>query len=415
MFHGDSIENALTGRSNNFDVLRLFAALLLLWGHSYPLTGRGEDDIFSKALFAYDLSGSFAVTISFVISGFLVTRSASTRSISGYLAARALRILPALAIVVLATVFFIGPLLTRMTLKDSFSDPSTRSYLSNAFIILQHNLADTTQNLLHPGTINGSLWTLRLQCVFYVILLGLVRSRLFGKQIGLLITATVVAAFFYCVYHLKYGWNNEGPIFWQGIGVYSALKFGSAFMLGGALWIYRRDIPLSPWSALLCGLALISGAGSPASTVLYVLCVPYLVIYLALGLPVSLPLSEKIGDLSYGVYLMAFPVQQAVITFVGAHSPTLVSIIATAIVLPLAAVSWRFIEKPSLDFKTTGLPISSAALEHSALPVSQRQRNIARIVFIGHFIAGSLSRVKSASASARRSLKAGFMGLRSSA
>jgi peptidoglycan/LPS O-acetylase OafA/YrhL len=307
-----------------------------------------------------------------VISGFLVTRSASTRSISGYLAARALRILPALAVVVLVTVFFIGPLLTRMTLKEYFSE-----------------------NLLHPGTINGSLWTLRLQCAFYVILLGLVIMRLFGQQIGLLITAAVVAAFFYCVYHLKYGWNNEGPVFWQGIGVYSTLKFGSAFMLGGALWIYRHDIPLSPWSAFLCGLALITGAGSPASTVLYVLCVPYLVIYLALGLPISLPLSEKIGDLSYGVYLMAFPIQQAVITFLGNHSPILVSVIATAIVLPLAVLSWRFIEKPSLDFKTTGLPISSAALEHSALPVSPQQRNIARIVFVGHFIAGALSRIKS--------------------
>jgi peptidoglycan/LPS O-acetylase OafA/YrhL len=93
----------MSSRNNNFDVLRLFAALLVLWGHSYPLTADGQDDIFSKSLCGYDAAGGFAVMIFFVISGFLVTKSASERTTADYLAARALRILPALACVVLFT------------------------------------------------------------------------------------------------------------------------------------------------------------------------------------------------------------------------------------------------------------------------------------------------------------------------
>ena len=76
-----TVASAMSNRNNNFDVLRLFAALLVLWGHSYPLTADGQDDIFSKSLCGYDTAGGFAVMIFFVISGFLVTKSASERTL----------------------------------------------------------------------------------------------------------------------------------------------------------------------------------------------------------------------------------------------------------------------------------------------------------------------------------------------
>src|SRR5690242_1709390 len=126
-----TVADGLAYKANNFDWLRLFAAMLVLWSHSYPLTADGKDDIFTKMLFGYDLAGSFAVAIFFTISGFLVTRSAAGRSTVSYLIARSLRILPGLALAVLITVFAIGPMLTRMPLHQYFSDPSTLAYLGN--------------------------------------------------------------------------------------------------------------------------------------------------------------------------------------------------------------------------------------------------------------------------------------------
>jgi peptidoglycan/LPS O-acetylase OafA/YrhL len=55
-------------RDNNFDVLRLFAAGLVLLSHSFALTGRHEP-------LAPHTLGTVGVEIFFVVSGFLVTRS----------------------------------------------------------------------------------------------------------------------------------------------------------------------------------------------------------------------------------------------------------------------------------------------------------------------------------------------------
>ena len=198
-------------RANNFDVLRLLAALLVLWGHSYPLTGTSKDDVFSQLLRGYDMAGTFAVTVFLVISGFLVARSAADRSAVDFILARCLRILPALAFALLLTVFVFGPLLTKMPLAQYFSDPSVFTYLGNIAVFgIQHHLADTTAALPHSHTINGSLWTLSLECGFYLLLLSLVKFGLFGPLSSALIFVVVLASYCFCIYGLGLNWEKQG-------------------------------------------------------------------------------------------------------------------------------------------------------------------------------------------------------------
>src|SRR4051812_10075152 len=91
-------------RDNNFDVLRLFAALIVLLSHSFALT-RGSDpfsDVSGETL------GTTGLAIFFAISGFLIARSfLLTPRMGDYAAKRALRLLPALWAVVLFTAFVI--------------------------------------------------------------------------------------------------------------------------------------------------------------------------------------------------------------------------------------------------------------------------------------------------------------------
>src|SRR5262245_53522115 len=82
-------------KNNNFDIIRLFAALLVLISHCYPLTGVATDP-FAHYFGEYDTGGGWGVAIFFVISGFLVTRSVMERSTWVYLRSRVLRIVPAL-------------------------------------------------------------------------------------------------------------------------------------------------------------------------------------------------------------------------------------------------------------------------------------------------------------------------------
>jgi peptidoglycan/LPS O-acetylase OafA/YrhL len=352
----NTIAYAMSSRNNNFDVLRLFAALLVLWGHSYPLTADGKDDIFSKCLFGYDIAGGFAVMIFFVISGFLVTKSASERTTKEYLAARALRILPALACVVLFTVIVIGPILTNLSLIDYFLDRWTQSYLTNIFVFgIQYDIPSATGRLLYPGAINGSLWTLSLECGFYVILAVLFHFRLFTPRTAFVFIAAAVLANFYCAYVLGLSWNRPGPNVWKGAPLYQTAVNGSAFLLGSAFWIYRDRISLSAGMVLVCAVALFAAQGTWSAAIVYSLTVPYLVMFFALGTPFKINL-RPIGDLSYGVYLVAFPIQQTVIGLLGPQIyATKVSLIATPIVLAIAYFSWWFIEKPCLSLKRGSL------------------------------------------------------------
>lgn len=345
-----TVSDAVSSRNNNFDLLRLFAALIVLWAHSYPLTDHGADDIFTKSLFGYDMAGSFAVLIFFVISGFLVTKSVTERGTGEYLAARALRILPALVCAVFVTVFVIGPLLTKLAVADYFSAPGTLAYLRNVFVFgIQYDIPAATKGLPYAGSINSSLWTLSLECGFYIALVGLVSFGLLTPRRAGIFVAAMVALYFYCAYVLGLSFGVPGPSLWQGATLFQVAKNGCAFFLGGAIWIYRDKVPLNAGVAIACALALYAAVGTSSATVVYALALPYLVIYAALGLPAfSL---RRLGDLSYATYLFAFPIQQLVINWIGGSSPTNVSLIATPIVLTISYFSWWYLERPFLALK----------------------------------------------------------------
>ena len=62
-------------------------------------------------------------------------------------------------------------------------------------------------------------------------------------------------------------------------------------------------------------------------------------------------LTESVSNASFGIYIFAGPVQQALLWLFPAISPVVLTLVAFAIVLPLAIASWRFVEKPSLQLR----------------------------------------------------------------
>jgi len=110
------------------------------------------------------------VDMFFVISGFLIAASLQRNSVQGYLASRALRILPALIVCVGLSTFVLGPLLT--TSADYWRNPQTWQYFT-------HNATLHRAEFFLPGVfeqlprtaINGSLWTLPIEAQLYIALL----------------------------------------------------------------------------------------------------------------------------------------------------------------------------------------------------------------------------------------------------
>ena len=181
------LEDRLQRRGNNFDVLRLVAASLVLFSHSYALTGNAEP--FAEV--SGWTFGEVGVVMFFAMSGFLIAKSwGDLPQLVPFTVKRALRILPALVVAVSVTVFVIGPLFTTLPLGSYFSDPVTWLYLVRASLLITFfgTLPGVFEDNPYPDAVNGSLWTLPVEACCYALAAAL-------GTLGLLRRSVLLAGF----------------------------------------------------------------------------------------------------------------------------------------------------------------------------------------------------------------------------
>ena len=154
-------EVVLTRQSNNFDFLRLFAALLVLIAHS-PHILRLEVLSWDPFLNVLGINmGRFGVLTFFIMSGFLVTTSwEKKKGLVDFVLARILRVYPAVIVVVLLSVFILGPILTTQTINEYFTSNLTGQYIQNSTIFRMYYYLPGVFENNPTHSINGSLWTL---------------------------------------------------------------------------------------------------------------------------------------------------------------------------------------------------------------------------------------------------------------
>ncbi|MBG9389772.1 acyltransferase family protein [Caenimonas aquaedulcis] len=331
---------------NNFDFIRLCAALFVLLSHQFALTGLPEPVI----LDVHSLGG-FGVLIFFSVSGYLVAGSwDSDPHLGRFAARRLLRIWPGLAVAVALTVFIWGPLVSPLPWRDYFRHPGVVSYLKNAIFLVRDGLPVFFTGNALPTSVSGPLWTIPLEIKCYVVLalLGAVAGR---RMRWLLLVVTLAALARYAVVEprgdflmARLGWPLEQRFL---------LEFGFFFSAGVLIQAFgilnsgklKMILLLALGAAVACALAQLS----------------FLAIWLALPLAVlafgvsSTPVvrrAGRFGDLSYGIYIYAFPIQQTLIWRFGqAHAWTTVLAITVILTVAMAWLSWRFVERPALRMK----------------------------------------------------------------
>lgn len=337
---------------NNFNLIRLICAWGVLVYHSIPLAERTvavPDYIYQLLSIS---TGEFCVLVFFSISGFLIYRSMTRSSLKSYLVARAIRLIPALTVVLLLTVLVLGPMTTSLPLSDYFSRPDTWSYFSNLNLLdraTQYSLPGVFKDNPFPGSVNGSLWTLPLETRLYVATIVFFYmiyavKMVFGKRSQYAYLAGLVAVGSYA-YFASLSWmqlNDRHQL--------TILLFNCAFFIGAVMYAYRNKIPLRiNWC-----IALLAGISAMKSTTLYplygTLAIVYSVLVLAYLPKGKILAFNKLGDYSYGLYIYAFPVQQSLshwtdVGFIG------MVIWATIITLLLSILSWHFLESPILKRK----------------------------------------------------------------
>ncbi|MEO8417016.1 MAG: acyltransferase family protein, partial [Ginsengibacter sp.] len=171
--------------NNNFNFLRIFAAVLVCITHSYAVTGNAISESLHQITNGYFYLSSVGLYIFFFTSGYLVSYSAATsKSPRIYLQKRALRIYPALVIVVLLSVFIAGPLLTTYSSAKYFTAADTWKYLWTATgLRIRFRLPGVFETPLFAMTgFNGSLWSIKLELELYALLLVLMVSGILKKR-----------------------------------------------------------------------------------------------------------------------------------------------------------------------------------------------------------------------------------------
>jgi peptidoglycan/LPS O-acetylase OafA/YrhL len=313
----------LNSNTNAIRIVRLALAFAVLWGHSFVLSGS------HGPLEDWTAWHGMAVAGFFLLSGVLITRSFQGANLVPFIWHRILRIMPG---------YWACLLLTALVLGVAYPNEAL-SYLRADWFLMyrKENIGEWFAANLFPLTVNGSLWTLEseFKCYLGVAVLGVLGVFRWGKWL-----VPLLAIFLFVLYFLKLTGRFHDASNTTEQRLYFALGM-TAFLYRDKLKLdVRLGIPL-----LLAGLAL-----TKSFAILSPLCFSYGLLAVSYGFADRLP--RKFPDLSYGVYLYAFPIQQ-LLSMWGAQRFGLGFYIASSVVcvIPLALFSWYVIEQPANRLK----------------------------------------------------------------
>lgn len=329
-------------RANNFDAVRLAAALSVVFSHSFLIAEGSEANEWLVRLSGNQcVLGLLGVFVFFIISGYLVTESWCRQpSPARFALRRTLRIYPALVVNAIVCGLVMGPLISTMPLRAYLAAPELRDFLCKVLTLDPGPLhlpgvlfADNSVGPL----VNGSLWTLRYEAMMYVMVLLLGLLRLLRLPVALLLVAAGVAAVHF--EQLLKPFGDLGEMAW----------FLGFFGAGMVLALCRDRLVSDGRLALLgvVGVGLLVRLGG--LIMLFPLAAAYPILWFARRYNPRLDYARHLGDLSYGLYIYGWPAEQLVMWLSGGHARWWqVFFGALAVALPAAWLSWHGVEKWAL-------------------------------------------------------------------
>jgi peptidoglycan/LPS O-acetylase OafA/YrhL len=335
----------------------------VLFSHAFLIAdGTQKNEWLIRLTGNQSILGLTGVFVFFAISGYLVTQSyEQTGDPLRFMAKRALRIFPGLFVATVLSAFLLAPLVTTLALRTYFSHPAPYCY-----VVVNTLLSQSVHQL--PGVIfvhnkagleiNGSLWSLRFEVMMYVmvVVLGMLRLLNLPVMLGLLAVGLVCLEFQSTLDFLG-GWGWLVAFFAAGMILYK-LRATRIFDVRVAAFALAGLVLSVPWHQFIPMFPIFG-------------C--YLALWLALTPYLPVIPAARFGDLSYGLYIYGWPVEEAVIWGLGGRG-TWWQVFALA--LPLTAgvafLSWHLIERPALQLRPGPRPRSAVSAPSPA--AAQRAR-----------------------------------------
>lgn len=355
-------------RRNGMNLVRLVLATSVLFHHSFPLLGLGEGPVWGV-----EAIGGWAVIGFFSLSGYLIMASRRTKTFGEYLSLRIARIYPAFLVCLAVTAFVFAPISwhrVRGSLEGFWGTPTQpwRYLWDNITLkMTRWDVAGTPLEVPYPGAWNGSLWSLYYEfwCYIVIAVLGLLALARRSPWPALLLWAASVA-----------GWvhvHRSGLYEQIGFDLQMLGKLLPYFLAGAALQMLRGRIGMHPLLALAAAAGFVLAVrwdpvigGQIAS-----LCGTYVLLWISHVL--WSPGWVRRNDISYGMYIYAFQVQQLLAVLgLATLGYWRYSLLALAATVPLALASWYLLERPVLRAARRGVgPQASPGASSSAGPCAE--------------------------------------------
>ena len=324
---------------NHLTLIRLILASMVVFCHLGTFAKGGT----SPDFFALKM-GDLAVNGFFILSGLLIAKSLHAQSgLTAYARSRALRILPALAVVTVSLPLFFAPL---------FSPQGGVSELYKAenwqYVVRVLTLGDPVTT---PGDVfatnrntdfNNPLWTVRIEILAYIGAAFIYYTGLARTPARVLWLTLGISAAYLVAFNVP---NMPGPA-----SLVELLRLGTCFLIGQLLFYFPRLRQLG-WRGAGVGIALWLLLGP---TFVGPVCANLAVagVVLAAGLPRRASTRvQKIPDYSYGVYIWHAPILQSVLFLLPDLGPGPLLVVSAPFILICAAASWHGIERPALNWK----------------------------------------------------------------
>jgi peptidoglycan/LPS O-acetylase OafA/YrhL len=334
---------------NNFDFLRFLFALLVVMGHSYTLSGNGESKEFISLITNKQLSlTSIGLNGFFVISGYLIFKSLmNSNTLKGYYWRRFLRLYPGLFVVLLITIF-LSPFLYESEISF-LKNKDVYTYLPNNLSLyrIQYSIQGVLSKNTYHSAINGSLWTICYEFTLYLLLSLLILFRNNIKIVqGVLFVLFMIMYIGYVFY-----FDYLSGINFIGLEGKHFLNLGNFFICGSLL----SSLQIEKMNYKKIGLGLVFfifiisiyfGVYNLSKHILFSI----LILVVALNRINKICKFGKIGDLSYGIYIYSFPIQQILMYFFKFNGKQLL-FMSLVLSIFFGFFSWHLIEKKAMSYK----------------------------------------------------------------
>jgi peptidoglycan/LPS O-acetylase OafA/YrhL len=349
---------------DGFGLIRIAAAVMVIFAHSFPLSRGAEDPTWQRGSVIISF-GSAAVSIFFVISGYLVLSSwVRDPNPLRFAVRRVARIWPGLLVMLFITTWILGSVVTTLPLERYLSDSDTMRYFAGSASLLPvWDLPGVFRTNPGPG-VNGSVWSLPIEVTAYAGLALLGPLLVVRGRRRLILAAGTAAGIVAAVVITRYVLPHPMVV---GLAYLLHQNYLVFFIAGGLLYFARDRVPmrLTLFGLATVGLllALLVGLMLPVFVFL-----SYGVIYLSTQRGVVLRRITALGDPSYGIYIYAYPIQQLFAHLRLAPNEWVLFAEATVVSAIVGYLSWHLVEKRALEFARRGLRQRTASAATRATP-----------------------------------------------